>query len=101
MHLDARQVTEQNPVGMQRALGRAGCARRINHHRRIVGGGYFRREVRRGARQRVMKSASTVGRAVDRENKTYSARSVADLCELGQTLCIGDQRLGARILQAV
>ena len=93
--LDAGKMTEQNAMGVQRALGLAGGAGGVDHHRRIVGGGIDRREIRRGARQQIRKAV------VDRNDAGELRHLSANAVELGEALRVGDERLGAGILQAI
>ena len=93
--LDARQVPEQDAMGMQRALRLAGGAGGVDHHRRIVGRGIDRREIGRGARQQIGKAI------VDRHDAGKFRHLAAHAVELGEPLRVGDERLGAGILQAV
>ena len=100
-HFDARQVAEQHAMRVQRALRRTGGAGGVDHHRRIVGERVFRREcVGRLLQQRV-ESERAVGLAVDRHDQRQTGSAVAEPIELCQALRIGDQHLGAGILQPV
>jgi hypothetical protein len=63
--LDAGQVPEQHAMGVQRALGRPGRARGVDHQRRIVGGGVDRRELRGGAPHRLEEAVGAAARPVD------------------------------------
>ena len=83
-------------------LGWPGGAGGVDHHRRIVGRGGDRREIGRGARERLGKAERAVARSVDRQDE-LEVRQLAlrDLGDLGEPLRVGDQRLGAGILQAI
>ena len=99
--LDAGQVPDQDAMGVQRAFGLAGGARRVDHHRRIVGGRFDGGEIGRGPRQQIGKAPGAIAGAVDRQHARELRRLAADAGELGKTLRVGQQRLRAGILQAV
>ena len=89
-------------MGVQRALRLAGGAGGVDHHRRIVGGGVDRREIGRGARQQVGESSPAPSPAPSSDSTQAELRHLAaNLVELGEALRVGDQRLGAGILQPV
>ena len=94
-------MADQNAMRVQRALGLAGGAGGVDHHRRIVGGGIDRREFRRRPRQQIGKAAGAIAFAVDRQHASEFRRLAANPVELGEALRVGEQRLGAGILQAV
>ena len=99
--LDAGHVAEQHAMAVQRALGIAGGARGVDHHRRIVGAGIDRRELRRRARQRFGEIESALTHAVDRQHAGKLGHLGAHLVELGEPGCISQHRPGAGILQAI
>ena len=73
--------------------------------RRIVGRGRDRREIGRGARERLGKAERAVARPIDRQDQLEAGERVAlrapDLGDLGEPLRVGEQRLGAGILQPI
>jgi hypothetical protein len=97
--LDARQVPEQDAVRMQRALGRTGRARRVDHQRRIIGRCVGRRESRRRTRERLEQAFGAVVGTVDREHQRRQC--VTDAAELREALRVGDQRARAGIRKAI
>ena len=97
-HLDAGIMPEQHAMGMQRALGRPGGARGVDHHGGIVGRRVFRHEIRRGTRQRVAHTDGALASAVGRHDQRRQRRNLG---ELGKTLRIGDERAGVGIVQAI
>ena len=92
---------EQHPMRVQRALGRPGGARGIDHQRGILGRGVDRREVGGRARQLAVKIFCAGCQPVDREHQFEPGHGVARLAELGEPLRVGDQRPRAGILQPI
>ncbi len=93
--LGAGQMAEQHAVCMQRAFRLAGGARGVDHHRRIVRRCIDRREVGRRLCQEIGKAA------VDGDHAGDVRHLCADLIEFCEALRVGQQRLGAGILQAI
>jgi hypothetical protein len=94
-------VADQHAMGMQRALGRAGRAGRVDHQRRIVGGRVDRREIGRRARDGAMEVERALPGAVERQDQLQLGQLVAKRDDLAEPLRIGDQRPRACVLQAI
>jgi len=91
-------------MAVQRALGLAGGARGVDHHRRVVGRRRDRRKIRRRARQRLVKALRAVASTIDGQNQPQVQRvalSTPYLGELGEARRVGDDDLGSGVLQAV
>ena len=103
--LDAGQVAQQDPVAMQRALGRPRRAGGVNDDRRIVGAGIGRRKGVAGLvefRVEVERApARFPARALDAENQLQLRQALAQQRDLGESGPVGHQRLGPAVAQAI
>ena len=86
-------------MGVQRAFRRSRRAGRVDHHSRIVRAGETRREIGGGALQRLLEAYRAIARPIDRQNQLQARQFAAH--GLGKTVRVGDQRLGAGVLQSI
>ena len=99
---DAGHVAEQEPMGVERALGWAGRARRVDDDRRVVGQRVNGRERGRGGAELAGVVERPVDPAtVDHDDRAQVGQALADLGHLGPVRRVGDERDGARIGQPV
>jgi hypothetical protein len=77
------QMAEQHAMAVQRALRLAGGAGGVDHHRRIVGAGIDRCEVRRRACEEIGEVISAVARPIDREHACEAGHLRVHVGELG------------------
>ncbi len=100
--LDARQVTQQHAMGMQRALGRARRARGKDDHRRIIRRRDDGREsIRRPLERRREIPRAGLAVAAHHQHDLEIGQTIADRQHLRQIGGIGHQRARRRILQPV
>lgn len=100
-HLHARQMADQHPVRMQRALGRSRRAGRIDHHRRLVGIGVARVQLRYLAQHHGIEAEHIPVRSVGRDDQRQARHVTPDRGQLGDPGRVGDEGPRARILEPV
>jgi competence protein ComEC len=99
--LDARQMAEQHPVAVQRALGRAGGAGRVDHDGGIVGAGVGGGEAVRRRFHGLGEVAHALSRGSGGEHMGEGGQVRADLGQPGFDVARHDKRRGARVGEAV
>ncbi len=101
-HLDIGQMAEQHAVAVQRALRIAGGARGVDDDRRVIAGCIDRLEFFRSVLDRSPeRPTARLGRIGDDIDVAQLRQPVADLDQLLPAADVGDDRLGAGIVEAI